>query len=374
MRLIKFTHPVLAALILFLPLEINAQDATPVIITTVEKTDFADEIEALGTLRANETVDLTPSVTEIITEINFEDNQRVKKGDILIRMDAAEERAELAEQSSFVQEAQRQVDRLRPLVAQRAASAATLDENLLELDAAKSRKNAIQSRIDLRVIKAPFDGVLGLRNISVGALVQPGTLITTIDDDTIMKLDFTVPEIFLSSLKQGMTIEATSEAFPNRSFLGQIAFIESRIDPISRSIRARALIDNKDVVLKPGLLMRVKVHKNPRKTVLVPEEAIITNAAQSFVFVVKQEAEAARAEQREVTLGTRAYGVVEIIEGLEQGEKIVTHGTLRVRAGAPLTITAEEKIDTPLSSLLSPQKIITDRKENQDKNRKDPDQ
>lgn len=339
MRPIRFLLPALTALILLSPLKTNAQNATPVIVTIVEEQNYADEVEALGTLRANEGVELTSSVTEIVTKILFTDNQRVKKGDILVEMDAEEERAEMAEQQSFAKEAQRQVNRLRPLVNQRAASESLLDENAQELEAAKARIQAIKSRIDQRVIRAPFDGVLGLRNISVGALAQPGTRITTIDDDSVMKLDFSVPEIFLASMKTGLKIKATSEAYPDKTFEGEISNVESRIDPVTRSIRARALINNDDRLLKPGLLMQVTVLKNPREAIVIPEESIISDGFKNYVFVINEADGKQSAERRDVKLGGRTYGKAEILDGLKIGEKIVTHGVLRVRPGAAVSIT-----------------------------------
>lgn len=325
---------------------------TPVIVYEVKKKHFADEVEALGTLRANESVDLTATVTESVTKINFKDNQRVRKGDILVEMDAAEELAELEEQLSIRNEAQRQVDRLTPLVKQGAASESIIDERRREVLSANARINAIQSRVDKRMIKAPYDGVLGLRNISVGALVQPGTLITTIDDVNTMKLDFSVPELFLSSINSGVQIEAKTEAYPKELFEGRIASVDSRIDPVTRSIMARALIENSDEKLKPGLLMHVELQKNPRKVVLIPEEAMIANGSDNFVLVIKELEDMKTVERRNVTLGSRQFGNVEILSGLEPGEFIVTHGTLRAAPGSPVTIKAVEENDETLKELI----------------------
>ncbi len=352
----KSYKTMLFALALCLPIQAQGQgkptSATPVIVYEVTRMQFSDEVEALGTLKANESVDLASSVTELVTKILFEDNQSVKKGDVLLEMDAAEELAELEEQQSFLDEAQRQVNRLTPLVKQGAASASVLDENRREAAGAKARVDAIQSRINQRIIKAPYDGVLGLRNISVGALAQPGSMITTIDDTSVMKLDFSVPEIFLSTLKAGVVIEATTEAYPDEIFKGTIASVDSRIDPITRSIQARAIIGNGEGALKPGLLMQVVLQKNPRQVLLVPEEAIISDGPESFVLVVNTQDNQTTAQRRKVTLGERKFGAAEILDGLSEGEKIVNHGTLRVRPGAPLTITAVEKNDETLEVLL----------------------
>ncbi len=330
--------------------------ATPVIVAIAQEKPFSDKVEALGTLRANESVDLTSTVTEFVTRIHFEDNQTVKQGDVLVEMDAAEERAELEEQTSFLAEAERQVQRLEPLVEKGAASESVLDERRREKLSAQARINAIQSRIDQRVIRAPYDGVLGLRNISIGALAQPGTMITTIDDISVMKLDFSVPEVFLSTLNTGVEIAATSEAYPGQTFRGRISGIDSRVDPVTRAIRARALIDNAGGLLKPGLLMKVELQKNPRRTLVVPEEALIIDGSDHFVLAVIEQDGRHVADRRKVTVGARQFGTAEITDGLTDGVQIITHGTLRVRPGAAVTITAVEENDETLRELLG-QKI-----------------
>lgn len=352
--MLKLLGPTLALILAFAPQSFaqGAGQATPVVVYQVTEKAFSDEVEALGTLRANESVELTSTVTERVSKINFNDNQSVKQGDILVEMDAAEEMAELSEQESALAEAERQVKRLAPLVRQGAASESGLDTQKLQVLAARSRIKAIQSRIDQRIIKAPYDGVLGLRNISVGALAQPGTLITTIDDLSVMKLDFSVPEIFLSSLKEGTQIESTTEAYPDDVFKGAVFSVDSRIDPVTRSIQARAIIDNGDGRLKPGLLMHVTLKKNPRQALLVPEEAMIADGQDNFVFVVKGDSTEAVAERRKVTLGARQFGEVEILEGIKAGEYVVTHGIDRLRPGAAVKIRATEKDNEPLKELL----------------------
>jgi membrane fusion protein (multidrug efflux system) len=148
-------------------------------------------------------------------------------------------------------------------------------------------------------------------------------------------------------------IEAKTKAYPNKVFVGQIAFVDSRIDPVTRSIGARALLDNTDKLLKPGLLMQVELQKNPRKALLIPEEALTANGPDNFVFIVTESNGEISAQRHKVVLGTRQYGEVEIISGLEQGQQIVTHGNLRVRPGAPLKITAIENNNETLDQLLN---------------------
>lgn len=330
----------------------SQQGPVPVFTSLVEKQSFFDETEALGTLQANENVALNSTVTELVTEINFDDGQRVKKGDVLVKMDASQEIALKAEEQSRLNEAQRQVNRIKPLISRGAASKSLLDEANLELQTAKARINALEAQIAERKILAPFDGVVGLRNISVGALAQPGTMITTIDDDTVMKLDFSVPEVFLDTLKEGLELEAKTDAYPNEIFTAVVSSVSSRIDPVTRSIAARALLDNDNKKLKPGMLMRVRLKKNPRQTLLIPEEALVVQGTEKSVFVVQQQGEDQIAEKRVIETGTRRKGQIEVLSGLKSGEQLITHGTLRVRSGAQVKIEAVEKDDEPLTDLL----------------------
>lgn len=332
------------------------QKPTPVFITPVKSINYVDEVEALGTLNANENVNLVSTVTERITAVHFQDNQRVKKGDLLVEMDTAEEEAELIEEKSRRDEALRQVNRLRPLVDKGAASVQLLDEQERELNTSNARIRAIESRIKERRIIAPFDGVLGIRNISVGDLALPGvgnpdTLITTIDDDSVMKLDFSVPEVFISSLKEGLSIKAKASAYEKRIFEGTIASINSRVDPLTRSVVVRAILENQEGLLKAGMLMRVKLYKNPRNALVLPEEAITSSGTTKAVMVIEQ-GEQPVATRRVVTIGERRKGEVEIIDGLDEGELVITHGGLRIRDGSSVTIKATDQDNAPLGSLL----------------------
>ena len=212
---------------------------------------------------------------------------------------------------------------------------------------------AIKSRIADRVLRAPFGGILGLRNISVGALIEPGDLITTLDDDSVMKLDFTVPSIHLASLETGLPIVATSPAFAGRRFEGTVASINSRIDPVTRAVVVRAMLPNPERLLKPGLLMQVALQKNPRDVLVIPEEALIPSGRENHVLVVDRSVQPTLAQRRQVTTGSRRPGEVEIIDGLQSGELVVVDGTLRARPGQPVTVIAVDGGDEPLARLLN---------------------
>lgn len=331
----------------------QAQKSTPVIVAEAKIETLQDRIEVLGTLRANETVEITATITDTITVVHFDDGQRVAAGDILIEMTSLEEHAQLEEEQSNVAEARKQFDRLAPLVKKGAASQTLLDTRVRELATAQARLKAIESRLQDRLILAPFSGMVGLRNISPGALVEPGDVITTLDDVSVMKLDFTVPTVHLAALKSGASIQARSPAFKEQVFSGTVKSINSRIDPVSRSIVARAIIDNPDGKLKPGLLMTVELLNNRRQGVVIPEEALIPSGRANYVMVVDQSRSPLKVQRRNVQIGMRLFGSVEIIEGLEAGELVVTHGNTRIRPDQDVTILATDNGGAPLKNLLS---------------------
>jgi len=344
----------LLAMALFLALSAPALAQNPVQVITAEarRETVRDSIEVLGTLRANETVEITATITDTITLLHFDDGQRVAAGDILAEMTSEEEHAQLEEELSNVAEARKQFERLAPVVKKGAASQAELDQRERELATAQARFKAIESRLRDRLILAPFAGIVGLRNISTGALVEPGDLITTLDDISVMKLDFTVPTVHLEALKPGATIQATAPAFKDEIFTGTVKSINSRIDPATRSIIARAIIENPDGNLKPGLLMTVKLLNNSREGIVIPEEALIPTGRTNLVMVVQQSEGSAKAQRREVKIGARRFGSVEIIEGLEAGELVVTHGNTRVRPNQEVKILSTENSDGLLDRLL----------------------
>ena len=330
----------------------SAKTPTPVFVTVVKMAPFVDEVEALGTLKSNKNIDIMSTVTERVTKINFDDGQRVKKGDVLVEMDAAEELALRVEEQSRIDEARKQRDRLKSLFKRDAASESALDENERDLETAQARLKAIQSKIDQHILAAPFDGVLGLRNISIGALAQPGMRIVTLDDDSVMKLDFSVPEIFIATLKTGAKIQARTRVYPGRVFEGEISSIDTRVDPATRSVITRALLDNGENLLKAGMLMQIVIEKNPRQTLVIPEEAIISRGSDNFVLVINETGQETTVDRQKIELGARRKGEVEILSGLQAGQKIVTHGVNRAKPGAPVTVKAVETDNESLTDLL----------------------
>jgi len=330
----------------------QARSAPPppkVIVAEVKSDHFVDRVEALGTLKANESVAVTANVTETVSAIHFDDGERVKQGQLLVEMTSGEEHALLEEGRVRVAEAERQYKRVVSLVSQRSASESLLDERKRDLDTARATLVAIESRLADRLIKAPFDGVLGLRNISAGALVEPGDLITTLDDDSVMKLDFSVPSLYLPDLEVGLGINAKARAYGDRVFEGKIRSIDSRVDPVTRSIQVRALIPNEDRSLKPGVLMQVELLRNPRDALVVPEAALLPEGRDQYVMLV---GEGNKVERRQVLIGARRPGDVEILSGIENGDKVIVHGNDKVRAGQAVEIRAIDDGSRTLQEML----------------------
>jgi membrane fusion protein (multidrug efflux system) len=335
-------------LLVRLPAAAGAEEGIPVIVTEARVAAFEDRVEALGTLLAFESVTLSSTVTETVAAIHFDDGDRVSAGQLLVELNDAEERALLEEARVLSAEAQRQYERLRALQAQGQAAISLVDEKLRERDAAQARVRSLEARLSDRSLRAPFAGVLGLRNLSVGALVEPGDIITTLDDDRVMKLEFTVPTTFLEALRPGLRIAARAPALPGRTFAGEVAAIDSRVDPVTRSVRIRAHLPNPDRVLRPGLLMEVTLAKNPRHSITLPEEALLQLGQHHYVLV----ADGGRAARREIGIGARRPGEVEIRAGIEAGEQVIVHGTTRVRDGDAVRIVAVDDGSVPLAEML----------------------
>lgn len=300
--------------------------AVSIVSQAITTRDFSDIVEALGTARARESVVLTSRVSDTVSQVLFDDGQIVKKGDLLVVLESVEEEALLQEAIANLREAESQFTRIADLVERGNASTASRDAQQRRVDEARFRLDAVRARLADRRIKAPFDGVLGLRQVSEGTFLSSNTAITTIDAVDTIKLDFTVPERFIATLAPGQEVEAKVEAYYGRLFKGKVTTIDSRVDPITRSVVVRAEIPNEDKALRPGLLMTVEVISRTWTGLSVPEEAVVPTGGRNFVFVVKGDV----AERRQVTLGLRRPGYVEVLGGLSDGERVVVQGTFRL--------------------------------------------
>lgn len=287
------------------------------------------EIEAVGTARSNESVDVTSKASNTVAAIRFKEGEPVRRGEILVELDAAEARAVLAEAQAALADSQGQFNRSRDLFTRQALSASQLEQIEATLKADRARVDAAKARLADTVIRAGFDGRTGFRRVSVGSLVSPGTVITTLDDTSIINLDFTVPETYLYLLGRGLLVTATTAGLPDREFQGKVSNLDSRVDPVTRSITVRAEIPNRDGVLRPGMFMTVRLQGQVAPTLLVPEAAIVPEQGRTFVFVVRDGV----VERRAVRLGKRRPGEVEVLTGLQEHERVVIEGTQNVRDG-----------------------------------------
>jgi len=313
--------------------------AIPVAVEPVETRVFADIVEALGTANANESVGVTAKISDRISRIAFDSGDQVRAGDILVELADAEEVAGLSEARATLREAQRELDRTRDLTERGIAPQARLDEARSNFERARARVTALEARVADRIIRAPFDGVIGLRGVSLGQLVGPGDVIAQLDDVSIIKLDFTLPERFLSVLSPGIEIHARTAAAPGTVFSGEVSNINTRVDPVVRTVTVRAEINNDENRLRPGMLMTVELRRDVGERPAAPETAMTRSGDQVFVFVVENgEDEIATARQRRVSAGRRHDGYVEILSGLQPGELVIAHGVHRVRDGAPVRI------------------------------------
>jgi membrane fusion protein, multidrug efflux system len=305
-----------------------------VIVAPVRSERLATEIEALGTAHANESIDVTAKVSNLVTAVRFAEGQQVRSGDLLVELDAAQARAELAIAEAAVTESRSQYKRSRELYTTKALSEAQLDQIEAALKANEARVAVAQARLGDTLIRAPFAGRVGLRRISVGSLVNPGTVITTLDDTATIKLDFTVPETYLSALAPGLPITAASIAYPGRTFEGRVSSVDSRVDPSTRSVIVRALVPNPDNLLKPGMFMNVRLSRGAADVLLVPEQALVPEQGDVFVFVLEGDT----VEKRLIRTGQRRVGDVQVLQGLAAGDQVVTEGTQKLRDGALVTV------------------------------------
>jgi membrane fusion protein (multidrug efflux system) len=332
-----------AALYLLLPSTGDAPGATvapakvapQVAVHSVALRPLADRTEALGTTRALESVEIAATVTERIAQVHFSDGQWVEAGAVLVTLQQDEERAQLADERANLQEQQRELARLQDLVKRRLASQAELDQRQTLLTRSRHRIEEIEARLADLSLRAPFAGQVGLRRVSPGALVQPGTMITTLDQTTRMKLDFRIPAALLTTLKTGQTVLARTSSY-DQTFTGTVVAIDSRVDPVDRSVGVLAEFDNPAQLLKPGLLMTVELQRQARQALMVPEETLVAQQMQQFVWVVDPATQIV--SRRPVEIGTRVPGWVEITGGVAVGEWLIQEGVSVVRDGMTVIV------------------------------------
>lgn len=305
-------------------------EAVPVRVEAVN-----DEVSAVGTLRSNESVMVRPEIAGRIDSINFDEGEPVEQGQVLVSLDDSTHQAEQADARAALKLAESNFRRLDELFSRGSTTARERDEALARLESARATLQLSQARLNKTDVSAPFSGILGLRRVSPGDYVTPGQDLVNLEDIDPIKVDFRIPERYLSSLAAGQVIRVRVDAFPGRAFDGKVYAIDPQIDPAGRSIAIRAHIDNPDLVLRPGLFARVRLIVDERPgAMVVPEQAIVPRGEQRYVFRVVE----GKAMLTAVSIGQRRGGDVEIVDGLSEEDTVITAGQLKIRDGAPVTV------------------------------------
>jgi|SaaInlV_100m_DNA_5_1039725.scaffolds.fasta_scaffold05227_2 membrane fusion protein, multidrug efflux system len=294
----------------------------------------ADRVEAVGTLIANESITISSKVSDIVTAVHFEDGDFVEAGYILVELLNQEQSALLAEAQANLIDTGLQLERLETL-GSNVASASQIDEARARNDANQAKLNATISRMEDRLIRAPFSGVLGFRDVSLGTLVSANTPITTLDDISVLELDFSIPETAFGAVGIGDLVEANSAAYSNLSFAAVVSSIGSRIDPVTRTAQIRAKLSNEERKLRPGMFMTLSLVADERESIVIPEAALLQKGERSMVYVVNEEM---KVSERDVVIEKRLRGEVVIAEGLEPDEMLVVDGIMAVRNGSSVRV------------------------------------
>ena len=331
---------VLVALLVYLqwPKTVTTQEKNARIVSVktviIASAEFKDAVEAIGTSRAYEQVLITSKYSDLVDDISFQDGDTVKKGDILLRLNSREEAAKVKELQANLAESVAQLNRFQDLYAKKATSKSLVDQQEAKTKAISAQLLSAKIKLNDFTIKAPFSGVLGFREISLGALIDVGGVITSLDDLSIIKVDFSIPERYITTVSIGQSIEATNTAYKSQVFIGKITSLDSRLDPVTRTLKVRAEISNSDHQLRAGMLLNLQVVRNVEQILQVPESAVIPIESSHFVFVI----EAGKAIKRQLQIGRRHHGFIEVLSGVDEGSEVVIEGALKLRDGTAVNV------------------------------------
>ncbi|MCE1172652.1 MAG: efflux RND transporter periplasmic adaptor subunit, partial [Azovibrio sp.] len=310
----------------------SAAGAVAVEVTRVSAASFADETTAVGTLKSNESVVLRPETSGRIAAIHFKDGQVVRRGALLLSLDAGIQEAELQQARANLALAQANQQRNEDLFQKKFISQQSLDNTKAALKVQEASVALAEARLAKTRIRAPFDGVVGIRNVSVGDYGKEGEELVNVEDIATLKVDFRLPEAYLGRLERGQTLEVSSDALPGVPFQATLEAVDPLVDVNGRSISCRALLPNREGRLRPGMFVRSRLVFGERKDALMlPEQAVVTGA-RPRVFRVEE----GKARAVTVQLGVRRDGRVEILEGLALGDTVITAGQMKVRDGMPV--------------------------------------
>ncbi len=313
----------------------GAPPAMTVRVAEAKSAAMREDVSAIGTLLANESITIRSEVDGRITHIYFREGEPVALGAKLISLNAAETEAQLKAAQADSTLNQTRLARAEELFGKNFISGQALDEAREHLNQSVARTAEIQARLDKTLIRAPFPGVVGVRQVSVGAYINKGQDIARLEGVGRLKVDFRVPEMFAGRIKPGQAIVINVDAFPQESFDGEIFAIEPAVDEQTRTVLLRAHVPNPKARLKPGMFARVALLLGMRENaVTVPEQAIVPRGQNFFVFKVVN----GKVAFTKVELGMRRPGEVQLLKGVAPGDVVVTDGQLRIKDGAPVNI------------------------------------
>lgn len=293
-------------------------------------------IPAVGTLRSNESVTLSPEMAGRVVEINIEEGGRVEAGAVVALLDQSIYNAELAQAQASLELSRANFQRAQDLVEKNAGTLRARDEAQAALRNDQAAVELARARLEKTKIIAPFDGIVGLRQVSVGQYLDPGDVIARLEDIDPLKVDFRVPEVYFRVVKVGQPIAIAIDAFPDQSFRGEVYAIDPQVDVNGRAVVIRARVPNDDGRLRPGLFARVNLIYESRDRVLfVPEQALVPIGEEQSVFKVVD----GKAVMTKVVIGERVGSSVEILEGLAEGDIVVTAGQIKLQDQVPVAVT-----------------------------------
>lgn len=309
--------------------------ATPVDVVVLQTSTLIDQLSVVGTAQSNQSVTVTSEIAGRIADLRVREGALARRGDVLVRFASAEIAAELEGAKSALKLAKQIFDRAEASRRKGIVTEARTEELSQTVTTTEAEVTRLEARIGKFTLHAPFSGRLGLKQVSVGALVQPGDPIVTLDDISIIKLDFDVPETSLGQLHPGQVVRARSAAYPGTLIEGVVSTIDTRVDPETRSVTVRAEIDNRDGLLRPGMFLTIDLQQGETlNAIMAPEESILVVDGGAFVFAIVD----GKAERRTVTVGRRRPGFIEVLDGLQQGDLVITGGVQKVRAGSDVQI------------------------------------
>ncbi len=307
----------------------------PVEAVQVSVASLSRELSAIGTLESDESVVISTEIAGRVTEISFSEGEKVKSGQVLLRLDDSVLKAEVDRAAASLGLSRANFKRADILLKDRAISEREKDEAYFKWQLDEATLRLARANLDKTVIRAPFAGRLGLRNVSPGSYLRPGDPIVTLDAIDPIKVDFRVPEAFASQVKVGQALQVTVDAVPVGAFSGAVTAIAPQLDAQGRSMLLRARLANREKLLSPGMFARVSLVLEQRAdAMMVPEEALFAQGDQQFVYKVVD----GKVEKAPVKLGIRQKGRVEILEGVQEGDTIITAGHLKVRPGMSVTV------------------------------------